>query len=115
MYVIGMIAAFNKALTGGGFGPLTSTGKIVGGVNPKLSIATTTYAEVPICGLAFVFWIIFNEGINYIYPLTMCIGAAIGACIGPWVTFKMKTEKIRKLIGVLAIISGIWCIAKIFV
>jgi len=115
MYVIGMIAAFNKALTGGGFGPLTSTGKIVGGVNPKLSIATTTYAEVPICGLAFVFWIIFNEGIDYIYPLTMCIGAAIGAFIGPWVTFKMKTEKIRKLIGVLAIISGIWCIAKIFV
>jgi len=113
--IVGMIAAFNKALTGGGFGPLTSTGKIVGGVNPKLSIATTTYAEVPICGLAFVFWIIFNGGVDYIYPLTMCIGAVIGAFVGPWVTFKMKTEKIRKLIGVLAIISGIWCIAKIFV
>ena len=115
MYVVGMIAAFNKAITGGGFGPLTSTGKIVGGVDPKISIATTTYAEVPICGLAFVFWIIFNGGIDFTYPLTMCIGAAIGAFIGPWVTFKMKTEKIRKLIGVLAIISGIWCIAKIFV
>lgn len=115
IYGIGLVAAFNKALTGGGFGPLTSTGKIVGGVDPKLSIATTTYAEVPICGLAFVFWIIFNGGIDYIYPLTMSIGSAIGALIGPWVTFKMKTEKMRKLIGVFAIISGIWCIAKIFV
>jgi uncharacterized membrane protein YfcA len=74
MYVIGMIAALNKALT-----------------------------------------IIFNGGIDYVYPLTMCIGAAIGAFIGPWVTFKIKTEKVRKLVGVLAIISGIWCIAKIFV
>jgi len=45
----------------------------------------------------------------------MCIGAAIGAFIGPCVTFKMKTDKIRKLVGVLAIISGIWCIAKIFI
>jgi len=45
----------------------------------------------------------------------MCIGTVIGVFVGPWVTFKMKTEKIRKLIGVLAIISGIWCFAKIFV
>ncbi len=76
------LADFNKALTGGGFGPLTSTGKIIGGVDVKLSIATTTYAEFPICGLAFVFWIIFNGGIDYVYPLTMCIGSAIGALLG---------------------------------
>jgi hypothetical protein len=47
MYGLGVIVAFNKALTGGGFGPVRSTGKIISGVNPKLSIATTTYAEVP--------------------------------------------------------------------
>ena len=37
-------------------------------------------------GLSFVFWIIFNGGIDYVYPLTMCIGSAIGAFVGPWVT-----------------------------
>lgn len=33
--------------------------------------------------------------------VSMCIGAVIGAFISLWITFKKKTEKVRKLIGVL--------------
>ena len=115
MYGLGVIAAFNKALTGGGFGPVTSTGKIIGGVNPKLSIATTTYAEVPICMMSFLFWIILQGGIEIAFPLALCIGSALGAVIGPWITYKMKSNKLRSSVGILAIVSGVWCIVKLLI
>lgn len=115
IYVIGIVSAFNKALSGGGFGPITSTGKILGGLNSKVSIATTTYAEVPICLLSFLFWIILRGSIEIAFPLALCFGAAIGAAIGPWITYKVKSDKLRSFVAVLAIISGIWCITKLFI
>ncbi len=115
IYVIGIVAAFNKALSGGGFGPVTSTGKILGGLNPKVSIATTTYAEVPICLLSFLFWVMLRGGIGIAFPLALCAGAAFGAIIGPWITYKLKSDKLRSVVGILAIITGIWCMTKLFV
>lgn len=112
---IGVLAGFNKALSGGGFGPVASTGKILGGVDPKVSIATTTYAEVPICLLSFLFWVMLRGGIETAFPLALCLGAAFGAIIGPWITYKMKSDKLRGVVGILAIISGIWCITKLFI
>lgn len=109
------MAGFNKALSGGGFGPVTSTGKILGGINPKLSIATTTYAEVPICLLSFLFWMILRGGIEIAFPLALCMGALIGGIIGPWITYKINTRKLRSIIAILAIIAGIWCTTKTFV
>lgn len=115
IYGVGIVAAFNKALSGGGFGPVTSTGKILGGLNPKVSIATTTCAEVPICLLSFLFWMMLRGGIEIAFPLALCSGAAFGAIIGPWITYKIKSDKLRGVVGILAIISGIWCVTKLFV
>ncbi len=114
IFGIGVLAGFNKALSGGGFGPVTSTGKILAGVNPRVSIATTAYAEVPICLLSFLFWLVLRGGIETAFPLTMCLGAAFGAIIGPWITYKLKSDRLRGIVGILAIISGIWCVVKLF-
>ena len=111
---VGAVSAFNKALSGGGFGPVTSTGKILGGLNPKVSIATTTYAEVPICIVAFISWVILLGGIEFTFPFVLCIGSALGALIGPWITYKIETDKLRNIVGVLAVLVGFWCVKTVF-
>ena len=109
MYLVGVVSAFNKALSGGGFGPVTSTGKILGGLDAKVSVATTTYAEVPICLSGFIIWFLM-EGAYTVpwFPVTMCVGAIIGAIIGPYVTAKINTKWLKIVVGVLAIVSGIY-------
>jgi uncharacterized membrane protein YfcA len=47
IYLIGILSGFNKGLTGGGFGPVTTAGQMIGGRNGKNSIGTTTFAEAP--------------------------------------------------------------------
>ena len=107
--LIGFVSAFNKSFSGGGFGPLTSTGKILAGVEAKVSIATTTYAEVPICIIGWILWYL-TEGSAMVlwFPLVLIIGAAIGGAAGPYITRKINTKWLKIIIGVLAIISGLY-------
>lgn len=106
MWGIGLLAGFNKAMSGGGFGPVTTTGKVLGGVDPKVSIATTTYAEVPICILGFGLWIAFNGWIQWQMPILLTAGAMVGGLLGPPITKWIKTNRLRKVVGILTVIAG---------
>lgn len=113
-YAVGILAAFNKALSGGGFGPVTSTGGIIGGLESKVSIATTTFAEVGICLMSFVCYLFFMVNIDVIFVLSLCVGAIIGGLIGPYINSKSNHRLLRIFISILGIGSGIWLLLKIF-
>ena len=112
-YIVGGLAAFNKALTGGGFGPVTSTGGIIGGLESKVSIATTTYAEVIICLAAFIAYIFLYGSINTVVTYSLCIGAIIGGLIGPYISSRVSHKKLRIVIGIFGVFSGIWLLLKV--
>lgn len=111
-YVIGILAAFNKALTGGGFGPVTSTGGIVGGLTPRVSIATTTFAEVGICISSFIVYLMVTP-INWAFTLILCAGAIFGGIIGPYICSRISHRAMRQIIGIFGIISALWLLYRI--
>nr|MDO8075877.1 sulfite exporter TauE/SafE family protein [Candidatus Freyarchaeota archaeon] len=109
MYLVGIVSAFNKALSGGGFGPVASTGKILGGLDPKVSVATTTCAEVPICLTGFITWyLVEGTPTAWWFPAVLCAGATVGAVIGPYATARIDTKLLKIIVGVLAIASGVY-------
>jgi uncharacterized protein len=112
-YMVGTIAAFNKALSGGGFGPVTSTGGIIGGLEARVSIATTTFAEVFICLASFGIYC-FVVDIDVGFSLWLCVGAFIGGTIGPYINSRVNHLHLRWGIGILGIVSGIWLLWRMF-
>ena len=112
-YGVGILAAFNKALTGGGFGPVTSTGGIIGGLESKVSIATTTCAEVFICIAAFVAYIVFYGSVDVVFVCSLCIGAIVGGLIGPYISSRVSHKRLRFIIGVLGIIAGVGLLFRV--
>lgn len=107
--LLGLLSSFNKALSGGGFGPVLSTGQIILGREPKNSVATTDFAEVPICLTGFAFWFFLSPtSLNLNLLIILCLGSIIGAYFGPLMLSKIKNENIvKKIIGGLAIILGL--------
>jgi uncharacterized membrane protein YfcA len=108
MMILSLVSAFNKAVSGGGYGPLMSTGQIVVGRDSKNSIVVTDFAEIPICLASFATWVWINKWpatpLIYILP----IGAAIGGFLGPIALSKNQSkEKVAKVVGALAFILGI--------
>ncbi len=106
---IGILSAFNKGISGGGFGPVVTSGQIISGRNGKSSIGVTTLAEAPICITGFLIYL-FTQGIqSWSFVLSLTVGSLIGALIGPFFTAKFKSEKkLRLVLGVLVASLGIW-------
>jgi len=112
-YLVGVLAAFNKALTGGGFGPVTSTGGIIGGLSARVSIATTTFAEVVICLAAWIVYMLMSK-VDMLIVLPLCIGAFLGGVIGPYICSRISHDFLRKIIGIFGILSGVWLLGKVW-
>jgi len=77
-----LIGAFNKGLSGGGFGPIITGGQIIAGNGHKNSIASTTFSEVPICLTSFIVYALIGKPLDLNLIMYLSIGALIGAPIG---------------------------------
>lgn len=113
---IGIISSFNKALSGGGFGPIVASGLIISGNNGKNAIGTTDFAEAPICFIAFIVWALMNglPDLNLLLPLTG--GAMIGGYFGPLALAKFKSKnKLIIMVGLLVLGLGVWTLIKTWI
>ncbi len=111
--LIGAISAFNKGLSGGGFGPIVTAGQMISGRATRSSIGATTLSEVPICIVGFLAYLLQNGLSTWNLVIYLGIGAIAGALIGPFITSKFESEdKIRVGLGILVVALGAWTLAK---
>jgi len=111
--LVGLISSFNKAMSGGGFGPVVSTGQIISGVDSKSAVGITTLAEAPICIAAFIGYMLFHPGFTWHLAIALTIGAGIAATVGPHITSRFHSPRLRTAIGILALVLGIWTLVKV--
>ena len=112
--LIGFISAFNKALSGGGFGPLVTSGQIAIGQKSKNAISITTLAEAPICMGSFIAYYFLGGFTDWYLLFLLTLGATFGAFIGPRITSSLNHKKIRTAVAVLAIVAGVWILHGLF-
>ena len=138
MIGVGIISAFNKGLSGGGFGPVVTGGQIISGQRHKGAIAATTLAEAPICTIGFVAYLVggamrgrdapimsmpFAEFLTAMFShklfqwelvLALLLGSVFVAPFGAFTTKIIKTEKLAFILGILVTVLGIWTLLKTY-
>jgi len=113
MLGIGAISAFNKGLSGGGFGPIVTAGQMISGRETKSAVGATTLAELPICMAGFLVYLLRNGMSTWDLVIFLGIGAIAGALIGPHITARFRAEtQVRVGLGILVIALGLWTLAK---
>lgn len=134
--VVGIVSAFNKSLSGGGYGPIVTSGQIIGGHTPKRSVGVTTLAEAPICIVGFLTYIIAKlvkqgRGAFFARPVddivasifspsllrwdlivALIIGAMLIAPLGPRLTKAIHREKWNYVLGPIMIVLGALVLIK---
>ncbi|MGC9037848.1 MAG: sulfite exporter TauE/SafE family protein [Candidatus Micrarchaeia archaeon] len=107
--IISFICGFNKAISGGGYGPVATTGLVAAGHKPKNSIAITLFSVVIINIAAFVLYLAGHSiAIDYIVLACLTAGAVAGAFFGPLVTSAALVNRYgKKLVGACAIVLGV--------
>ncbi len=111
--LIGIISSFNKGLSGGGFGPIVTSGQMISGRKGKSSIGSTTLAEVPICLTGFLAYLATKAISDWHLALFLVLGASTAAPFGAFLTSKFKSDKkLKVILGALTVLLGIWTLAK---
>jgi uncharacterized membrane protein YfcA len=136
MIGIGVLSAFNKGLSGGGFGPVVTGGQIISGQNHRNAIGITTLAEAPICMVGFFTFIIgkavielngrlmqmpFAEFTRHLFApqmfswellLALLLGSIFVTPFGAFTTKIINQKYLSYIIGGIITILGIWTLYK---
>ncbi|MHA1303796.1 MAG: sulfite exporter TauE/SafE family protein [Candidatus Heimdallarchaeaceae archaeon] len=117
--IIGLVASFNKGLSGGGYGPLISSGQIVVDRNPRQAVASTSLAEALVCISSLLVYfscpeITFNLGFLFLL-LSLFIGATLSVPLAVLTVKYIKHKKMQPTVGLVTMILGIFTLVKVFI
>ena len=112
MLVLSGVASFNKAVSGGGYGPLVTSGQILSGVKGKAAVGITSFAEAFTCLLAVTLFLARGGFINLIVFIPMAAGALISVPFSVFAIQKANEDHLKMIIGVLTMAMGVLTIYK---
>lgn len=111
---LGITAAFNKGLSGGGYGPLVTSGQILSGVNGKSAIAITSMAESFTCLVGVLTYLILGTTVNWELAPPLVVGAVASVPLSAVLVKRMNTQKFTLVIGVATTALGLLTLYKAF-
>jgi hypothetical protein len=136
MIGVGILSAFNKGLSGGGFGPVVTGGQVLAGQDHKAAVGVTTLAEAPICITGFLTYVVgrtvqdlgagvldlpFSVFLGRLFTpelfqwelfLALVLGSVLVAPFGAFTTRALKRRNMHWIIGGLITGLGAWTLAK---
>ena len=117
IFGVSILAAFNKGISGGGYGPLIVSGQILSGNKATNAIGITSMAEGMICAVGFTVYAILNKGFanDLCFAIPIFFGAVIAAPIAAWTTKKISSRmNMKTVIGISTCILGAWTLWNVF-
>jgi uncharacterized membrane protein YfcA len=114
LITVGLISAFNKGATGGGYGPLVTGGQLISGREAKGTIGSTTLAEAVVCITPFVSYLIHGDIVWNLAAATS-IGSILAAPFAAFTVKKVTTNRLKLVIGVVTFLLGVYTLLNIYV
>lgn len=111
--LIGILASFNKGMSGGGYGPLVTGGQLLSGVKPKKAIAITSFAEGLTCLVGVLAFLILNSAIDWSLAPFMILGAMLSVPFSVLAVKRFRSKNLTRIIGLVVLGLGLMNIIKL--
>jgi hypothetical protein len=110
---IGLVAAFNKGLSGGGYGPLVTAGQVVSGLPARSAVAITSLAESLTCAVGLAAYLAVGKQLDVDLVAPLVAGALLSVPLATGLVRTMRDSHIRLAVGVLTCVLGVVSLAKL--
>ena len=112
---ISILGAFNKGLSGSGFGPIVTTGSLLSGIDEKASVAIQALSELPVSLVGFLTFLYAGTSVEWGVTTALVGGVVVAAPFAAWLVKRMDPKRLRSLIGAAALIVGLATLAKLLI
>jgi uncharacterized membrane protein YfcA len=113
LLVVGAVAAFNKGISGGGYGPLVTSGQIVCGLPAKQAIGITSLAEGLTCLVGVAAYLMVGRPMDWSLAGPMTAGAMLSVPVATLVVRQMPETLMRCTVGLVTCLLGAIALAKV--
>lgn len=103
---VGAVAAFNKGLSGGGYGPLVTAGQIISGLPAKHAVAVTSVAESLTCLIGVLGYLALGKSIAWELAIPLSFGALLSVPMATLTVRRASEAGLRGAVGVVTLILG---------
>jgi len=110
---LGVLAAFNKGLSGGGYGPLVTSGQILSGVESKNSVAITSLAESFTCFVGVCTFLFLGTQFDWNITLPLLAGAVASVPFSTKTVKKLKPRNFTITVGIATVVLGLFTLYKV--
>lgn len=113
MIVLGAVAAFNKGLSGGGYGPLVTAGQVVSGVKARHAVAITSMAEALTCLVGLAAYLALRGNLQWTLAVPLTIGALLSVPVATLTVRGLSESVLRRSVGAVTCLLGLLAIVKL--
>jgi len=110
---VGAVAAFNKGLSGGGYGPLVTAGQVVSGVSAKSAVAITSIAEAFTCIVGLLAYVLIHGGLDFALAVPLTAGAVLSVPMATLTVRRLPEPVMRCSVGFVTCLLGILTLGKL--
>lgn len=111
--LLSIIASFNKAFSGGGYGPLVTSGQILSGVEGKSSIAISSLSEGFTCLFGVILFYLYGIKINIVMLFPMIAGALSSVPFSAFIVSQTQERHLRVVVGGMTLFLGIYTVYSV--
>lgn len=111
---LGLVAAFNKGLSGGGYGPLVTGGQILCGVPEKSAVGITSLAEGITCFVGLIVYVWQKGWPDWHLMVPMTVGALLSVPLAAYTVRLMPPALLKGTIAKVTIFLGLLTLLKTF-
>ena len=112
--IVGLVAAFNKGLSGGGYGPLVTSGQLVSGLSGRQAVAITSLAEGLTCAVGLIAYWLLSTKQDWSLAVPLTLGALLSVPLATLTVRKLPETAIRGGVGIATCLLGLLMVMKLF-
>lgn len=110
---LGLLAAFNKGMSGGGYGPVVTGGQVLSGVNGRSAIGIASLAEGITSALGFGAYLLSGETFPWLLAPSLLLGAVLSTPLAAYVVSRFDTKRLTLAVGSLTTLLGGYTLFKV--
>ena len=111
---LGALASFKKGMSGGGYGPLVTSGQVLSGLESKAAVAITSLAEGLTCLVGIAAYYMLSSGVEWKLAPILTVAAVASVPLSVYTVKRIKTKSFTLIIGITTTCLGAFTLIKVF-